>query len=189
MMLVQSVIDSLAEKHAGALSHDEHTRLMEIMGDVQHHLRRCVRYERDDERATSSTIQPLLKDHPPLEKAQANVLALEQRLMSKAAHLRDLNDQIPSKLDSIAQELNAATTGFVGLPAEPLSGEVDSGGLQADQPREIAELTSALPDLQRSMLESKARLQSHRDVLHQKRGMGARRERSLLPDTAPVALV
>lgn len=189
MMLVQSVIDSLAEKYGGALSQDEHTRLLEIMGDVQHHLRRCVRYEKDDEHAKSSDIQPDLRGLPPLEKARADVLALEQQVMAKAAHLRDLNNQIPSKLENIAQELNAATSACVGHPAEALSGEVDSAGLQADQPRELVDLRTELRDLQRSMTESKVRLQSHRDVLHQKRGPGARRERSLLPDTAPNALL
>lgn len=181
MMLVQSVLDSLAETHASALSEVEHERLMEIMGDVQHHLRRCVRYDRDDSPHTSASIEFKSKDLPLLEKAQAEVTALEQQVMAKAARVRELNDQIPSMIDSIAEDINAATAGCVDLPGENCGGEVDSAAIQSS---ELAKLKSALPELQQRMVEYRTRVQSHVEVLHQKRGQGARRERSLLPDTA-----
>lgn len=187
MILVQSVLDSLSETHGGNLSQQDHSRLTEIMGDVQHHLRRCVKYEVDEESGKHASTSACLDGVPSLADAQADLKALEEQVMSKAARVRELNDRIPAMTERIVKGLNEAAIGGVDLPGEALGGEVQSASLhlKSTTGEEVQQLTRELPGLQRSIMESTHRLKSHLEVLQQKRGLGSRREKSLLPDTAP----
>ena len=182
MMRIQSALDALTEANAGSLSQDEHGRLMQVMGDVQHHLRRCVRYEDDEESAERSTDHLQSDLLPTLRKAQADIVSLEQNVRDQAARVLKLCNQVPTKIGILEREFETVLAEVNERPADQ-GAEVQSSHKQTQQPIELAKLTSALPEMQRSIMKQKVKMQSHLEVLRQKRGVGGRREHSLLPDS------